>query len=72
MGWTITIPKKVAKDSVINNLDFQIRNCTASSAGLTSSQSSRSQLRCGCEDVKPTEPTAHLRLESSKLFIAES
>ena len=35
-----------------------------------SSKSSRSQLRCGLEDIKSNEPAAHLRLEKPKLFLA--
>ncbi len=52
-------------------MDFQIRNCTTPSDDFISSQSSRSQLRCGCEDIKSSESAAHLRPENTKLFFTE-
>ena len=55
-----------------NNLDFLIRNCTTSSAHFLFSKSSHSQLCCGFENKKSTEPVAHLRQKLSKLFLAES
>jgi len=61
----------LCKGSERNNSDFSIRNCTTSSLIFMSSQSSHSQLCCGCEDIKTSEPAAHLRPKNSKLFLTE-
>ena len=38
---------------------------------LNKEKSSHSQLCCGCEDTKSTEPVAHLRPKKYKLFLTE-